>query len=49
MKLDGDLSDWDGQPYMAQTAFRPCDKVGGAPCKAPFAKLGETGSSVWCT
>jgi hypothetical protein len=24
---------------MAQTAFRPCDKVDGAPCKAPFVEF----------
>jgi hypothetical protein len=37
--LDADLSDWVGIPFKAQTPFRPCDKVDGTPCVAPFVEF----------
>ena len=36
--LDGDLGDWNGVMFKSQTPFRPCDKVGGEPCSAPFVE-----------
>jgi hypothetical protein len=37
--LDGDLSDWDGVPYMAQTPFRPCDSDEAACATTPFVEF----------
>jgi hypothetical protein len=37
--LDADLSDWANIPFNAQTPFRPCNKVNGAPCEAPFIEF----------
>ena len=34
-----ELSDWNGVPFNSQTPFRPCDKVGGALCTAPFVEF----------
>ena len=37
--LDADLSDWANIHFNAQTPFRPCNKVNGAPCEAPFIEF----------
>jgi hypothetical protein len=37
--LDGDLRDWAGIPFKAQTPFRQCNTVDGAPCAARFVEF----------
>ena len=38
IQLDGDLGDWSSVSYKSQTPFRPCDKIGGELCAAPFVE-----------
>jgi hypothetical protein len=37
--LDGDLSDWDGVEFKAQTPFRPCDRTADGDCDGAFVEF----------